>query len=194
MTKIVFFPIQDLDLQPFYQNMINKIDTRIVKIAVAAGSLAWAVYLFATGHWISGIFVVLLTVLLTLIIFRSIRLVLAFFQIRQQKMEGAKKWLERTNPDHLWKSQKGYYYFLLGSVDIQKNSLAQSEKYFRRALDLGLRMDHDKAAVYLNLAVIMANKRKKREALNFLNEAKKYDTRGLMKSEIKQIGKMLASI
>jgi hypothetical protein len=40
----------------------------------------------------------------------------------------------------------------------------------------------------------MANKRKKREAMNFLNEAKKYDTRGLMKSEIKQIGKMLASI
>lgn len=174
--------------------MINKIDTRIVKIAIAAASLAWAVYLFVTGHWISGIFVVLLTALLTLIIFRSMRLILAFFQIRQQKMDGAKKWLERTNPDYLWKSQKGYYYFLLGSVDIQKNSLAQSEKYFRRALDLGLRMDHDKAAVYLNLAVIMANKRKKREAMNFLNEAKKYDTRGLMKSEIKQIGKMLASI
>ena len=179
---------------PLFKIMMNKIDTRIVKIAIALASLTWAVYLFATGHWISGIFVVLLSALLVLIVFRSMRLILAFFQIRQQKMEGAKKWLDRTNPKYLWKNQRGYYYFLLGSVDIQKNSLAQSEKYFRQALQLGLRMDHDRAAVYLNLAVIMANKRKKREAMNFLNEAKKYDTRGLMKSEIKQIGKMLASI
>ncbi|MEY3397815.1 MAG: hypothetical protein RL220_409 [Bacteroidota bacterium] len=172
---------------------MNKIDSRILKGLLALASLAFTVYLFATGHWGWGIPMILLTVILGLIVFRSIRLVLAFFKLRQQNLEGAKKWLERINPDHLWKSQQGYYYFLLGSVDIQKNSLSQSEKYFRQALSLGLRMDHDKAAVYLNLAVIMANKRRKREAVNFLNEAKKFDTRNMMKNEIKQVGKMLNS-
>lgn len=114
--------------------------------------------------------------------------------MRQQKLDVAKKWLSRVNPDHLWKSQKGYYHFMVGSTEIQTRSLAQSEKSFRQALSFGLRMDHDKAAVYLNLAVIMANKRKKREAVTFLNEAKRFDTKGYMKNEIKQVNKMLNSI
>ena len=109
-------------------------------------------------------------------------------------MPKAKEWLEKINPNHLWKNQKGYYYFLLGSVDVQKSSLAQSEKYFRQALNHGLRLDHDKAAVYLNLAVITANKRKKREAITLLNEAKKFDTKGYLKNDIKQVSKMVNSI
>ncbi|MFY8138072.1 MAG: DUF2892 domain-containing protein [Flavobacteriales bacterium] len=173
---------------------MKSIDGRIIKIAIAALALTYSVYLFVDGSWISGIFMTLLTALLIVLCFRSLRLILAFLQIRQQKMEQAKVWLERVNPNHLWKNQKGYYYFLLGSVDVQKNSLSQSEKYFRTALSHGLRMEHDKAAVYLNLAVIMANKRKKREAITMLNEAKKYDTKGYLKNDIKQISKMVNSI
>lgn len=173
---------------------MKSLDGRIIKIALAALSLFYTVYLFVEGNWISGIFMTLLSAVLVLLVFRSIRLILAFFQLRQQKMEKAKAWLERINPDHLWKGQRGYYYFLLGSVDVQKNSLSVSEKYFRTALSHGLRMDHDKAAVYMNLAVIMANKRKKREALHMLNEAKKYDTKGYLKNDIRQIGKMVNSI
>jgi tetratricopeptide (TPR) repeat protein len=173
---------------------MKSIDGRIIKIAIAALALTYSVYLFVDGSWISGIFMTLLTALLIVLCFRSLRLIMAFLQIRQQKMEQAKVWLERVNPNHLWKNQKGYYYFLLGSVDVQKNSLSQSEKYFRTALSHGLRMEHDKAAVYLNLAVIMANKRKKREAITMLNEAKKYDTKGYLKNDIKQISKMVNSI
>ncbi len=173
---------------------MKSIDGRIIKIAIAALALTYSVYLFIDGSWISGIFMTLLTALIIVLCFRSLRLIMAFLQIRQQKMEQAKVWLERVNPNHLWKNQKGYYYFLLGSVDVQKNSLSQSEKYFRTALSHGLRMEHDKAAVYLNLAVIMANKRKKREAITMLNEAKKYDTKGYLKNDIKQISKMVNSI
>lgn len=173
---------------------MKSIDGRILKIVLAALSLVYTVYLFIDGHWISGIFMILLTAILVLLNFRSIRLILAFLQIRQQKMDKAKVWLERINPEKLWKNQKGYYYFLLGSVDVQKNSLSQSEKYFRTALSHGLRMDHDKAAVYMNLAVILANKRKKREAIHMLNEAKKYDTKGYLKNDIKQVSKMVNSI
>lgn len=173
---------------------MKSIDGRIVKIVIAAASLGYTAYLFISGSWVSGIFMLLLTALLVLITLRSMRLVLAFLQIRQQNMEKAKVWLNRVNPDHLWKNQKGYYYFLMGSVDVQKNSLAQSEKYFRTALKHGLRMDHDKAAVYLNLSVILANQRKKRDAINMLNEAKKYDSKGYLKNDIKQISKMVNSI
>jgi len=170
------------------------VDTRIIKGIIALGSLTWTVSLFVKGKWVSGIFAVLLTAVIVLFALRSIRLVLAFFYIRQQKMDKARKWLNRINPDHLWKKQRGYYYFLMGSVDIQTNSLAQSEKYFRSALQHGLRMDHDRAAVYLNLAVITANKRKKREAINLLNEAKKLDGKGYLKNDIRQVSKLVNSI
>lgn len=173
---------------------MKNIDSRIIKALVAAGALAYTVYLFVDGHWVSGIFMFLLTVVLGLLVARSLRLVMVFLKMRQQKMDKAKTWLERINPDHLWKNQKGYYYFLMGSVDIQKNSLSQSEKYFRSALSHGLRMDHDKAAVYLNLAVIAANKRKKREAITLINEAKRFDTKGYLKNDIKQVAKMVNSI
>ncbi|MCC6599384.1 MAG: DUF2892 domain-containing protein [Crocinitomicaceae bacterium] len=173
---------------------MKTIDSRIVKGALAMVAIVYNVYLFATGHWISGIFFLLATAICVVLFFRSIRLILTFLQLRQQKMEGAKKWLDRINPDHLWKGQRGYYYFLMGSVDIQKNSLSQSEKFFRSALSHGLKMDHDKAAVYLNLAIISANKRKKREAIHLLNEAKKYDSKGYLKNDIKQISKMVNSI
>jgi hypothetical protein len=101
---------------------------------------------------VTGIFAVLLTAVLVLVVLRSMRMIIAFFYIRQQKVDKARTWLNRINPDHLWKNQKGYYYFLMGSVDIQTNSLAQSEKFFRTALQHGLRLDHDRAAVYLNLS------------------------------------------
>lgn len=175
-------------------NTNYEVDTRIIKGLIALASLAWTVNVFMQGRWVSGIFMILLTVLIVLLSLRSIRLVLAFFYIRQQKIDKARKWLNRINPDHLWKKQKGYYYFLMGSVDIQTNSLAQSEKYFRTALQHGLRMDHDRAAVYLNLAVITANKRKKREAINLLNEAKKLDAKGYLKNDIRQVSKLVNSI
>jgi len=170
------------------------IDSRIIKGVVALALLAYTVYLFATGHWGWGIFMVLVSAVAVLLVLRSIRLIMVFFQMRQQKMDKAIQWLDRINPDHLWKNQKGYYYFLRGSAEVQNKSLGQSEKNFRQALSHGLRLDHDKAAVYLNLAVISANRRKKREAITLLNEAKKFDTKGYLKNDIKQVSKMVNSI
>ena len=173
---------------------MKSIDSRIIKVLIATASLAYTVYLFDTGYWGQGIAMLLLTAMLVLLALRSIRLILAFWQLRQQKMEKANEWLQKINPSHLWKNQKGYYYFLLGSTEIQSKSLSQSEKNFRQALSHGLRLEHDKAAVYLNLAVIAANKRKKREAVMHLNEAKRFDTKGYLKNDIKQVTKMVSSI
>jgi len=173
---------------------MKAIDTRIIKVLVAAAALTYTVYLFAKGYWGQGIGMIFLTAILVLLALRSIRLILAFWQLRQQKMEKANEWLQKINPNHLWKNQKGYFYFLLASTEIQNKSLAQSEKNFRQALSHGLRLDHDKAAVYLNLAVIAANRRKKREAVIHLNEAKRFDTKGYLKNDIKQVSKMVNSI
>jgi tetratricopeptide (TPR) repeat protein len=166
-------------------------DTRIIKSIIAAAAITFNTYLFVQGRWGWGITLLFATAVLVLVVFRSTRMIMVFYQMRMQRMDKAKIWLNRINPEHLWAKQKGYYYFLLGSADIQTNSLSQSEKNFRTALQHGLRLDHDKAAAYLNLAVISANRRKKREAITLLNEAKKYDSKGYLKNDIKQVSKMV---
>ena len=166
-------------------------DTRIIKSILAAAAIAFNTYLFIQGRWGWGITLLFVTAILVLVVFRSTRMIMVFYQMRMQRMDKAKLWLNRINPEHLWAKQKGYYYFLLGSADIQTNSLSQSEKNFKAALQYGLRLDHDKAAAYLNLAVISANRRKKREAITLLNEAKKHDSKGYLKNDIKQVSKMV---
>ena len=116
-----------------------QMDTRIIKAIVALGAIAFNTYLFVLGRWGWGITLLFVTALLVLVVFRSTRLIMVFYHMRTQKMDKAKQWLMRINPDHLWAKQKGYFYFLLGSADIQTNSLSQSEKNFRMALQHGLR-------------------------------------------------------
>ena len=169
-------------------------DTRIIKIIVAALSLAYTFMLYWDGSWGTGIFMTLVSAVLVLVCFRSTRLIVVFYYIQRQNLIKAKSWLVKINPDKLWKNQKGYYYFLLATCDMQNQSMAQSEKNLRSALQYGLRMDHDKAAVYLNLSVLAANKRKKREAMMHLAEAKKFDTKGYLKKDIKEVQRMLNSI
>lgn len=165
-------------------------DTRIIKGAVALLSLAYTVYLYATGHWGSGIGMTLLSAVLILVFLRSMRMIMVFFYLRQQNMDKGKKWLNRINPDHLWKNQKGYFYFLTGSTQLETN-LNEAEKNLKKALVFGLRADHDKAAVKLNLAAIASAKRKPKEAQMLLIEAKKLDTKGLLKNDIKTFEKAL---
>jgi hypothetical protein len=169
-------------------------DTRIIKFIVAGLSLFYTVWLYVDGSWGTGIFMTLVSAVLVLVCFRSTRLMVVFYYIQRQNMEKAKTWLQKINPDQLWAKQKGYYYFLTATTDIQNQSMANSEKNLRAALSHGLRMDHDKAAVYLNLSVLAANKRKKREAMMHLNEAKKYDTKGYLKKDIKEVQRMVNSI
>ena len=69
-------------------------------------------------------------------------------------------------------------------ITSQKN-LTIAEKHFRESLKLGLSMSHDIAMAKLSLAGIMMQKRRKREAVMLLNEAKKLDKHGLLTQQIK---------
>jgi len=160
--------------------------TRLIKILFAASSLAYTVYLFSkaqTGAAIGMIFVTIVLVMMTL---KSMRLVLAFVQIRQQKMPEAKKWLGRINQNQLWPRQRGYYNFLLGSLTMEEN-MNVAEKYLKDAVSLGLRHAHDEAAAKLNLAVIASTKRRTREAIMLLNDCKRLDTKGMLTKDIKMV-------
>ena len=168
---------------------------RYVKIIVAALIVLWAVYQFVQGKIGNGIALTLLAVFPVLLYFRNEFLLLTFLRLRKQDMEGMEKWLGKiVHPETaLLRKQQGYYNYMYGVIYTRKN-LTQAEKYFRKALQLGLTMDYDKAMVKMSLAGIMIQKRKKREAQELLTEAKKLDKQNMMTEQIKMLQQQLKKI
>jgi hypothetical protein len=64
----------------------------------------------------------------------------------------------------------------------------------RKALQTGLRQKEDQAMAKLQLAGMALSKRRKIEAQTLLTEAKKLDSRGLMKDQIKMLQQQLKRI
>ena len=180
-----------MEITSFAGKLREDMDTRIIKIAIAVVALAYSVYLFTRGAIGSGIMMVLLTAIIVVLIFRSIRLIMAFWQMRKQDFMKSRKWLARINPERLWKKSRAYYHFLLGGIEMGEGNVTPSEKNYKRALSLGLRMNHDKAAAKLSLAMAAMAKQKKREALTLIAEAKRLDKKGILKKDIKQIEQMI---
>lgn len=157
--------------------------------------LALVVLLFGTAIWQftdkeigNGIFLVLLSLIVLLFYFKNEYILLAFLKIRKQDFEGAKKWLSKIkNPEGaLVRKQQGYYNYLNGLLVSQTN-LNLAEKHFKKAIELGLSMDADLALAKLNLAGIAMTKRRKVEATQLLNEAKKLDKHNMLKEQIAQM-------
>lgn len=67
---------------------------------------------------------------------------------------------------------------------LAQTNLTQAEKYFKKAIELGLSMDMDLAVCKLNLAGVAMTRRRKLEATNLLNEAKKLDKQNMLKDQI----------
>lgn len=173
-------------VDPKFKDML----IRLFKLLLAAASVGYTVLLYTQGSWGAAVGMTLLSVVLILGNLRSVRLVLAFANLRMQRMEEAVKWLGRIQPGQLWPGQRGYYHFLLGSVTMQ-NNIIEAESHLRKALSLGLRQDHDKAAVKLNLAVCLSAKQDRKKALIMIQEAKRLDTKGMLKADIKQVESMI---
>lgn len=166
-----------------------------IKLVLAALTLAWSVYEFTQGHIGNGISILLLTGIFVLLYFKNEFILLAFLQLRRQNFPGAQKWLGYIkNPSAaLTQKQEGYYNYLLGIMMSQTN-ITQAEKYLRKALRLGLSMNHDLAMAKLQLAGIAMTKRRKREATTLMNEAKKLDKHGMLKEQIQMMKQQMKKI
>lgn len=164
--------------------MFNK----IIKLIIAAGLIALAIYQFTEGFIGNGIMFLLLSTIFIFLYFKNEIILLAFLRLRKQDFEGAKKWLDKIkNPEAaLVKKQQGYYNYLHGLMVSQTN-MNEAEKYFKKAIALGLSMKHDLAMAKLNLAGIAFSKRRKLEAQKLLNEAQKLDKQGMLTDQIKMM-------
>ncbi len=166
-----------------------------IKLIVALAIVAWAVYEFTEKHIGNGISLILLAGVFVFFYFKNEILLLSFMRLRKQDFLGAKKWLDKIkNPSGaLLTKQEGYFNFLHGILVSQTN-LTQAEKYFKKALKLGLAMSHDIAMAKLQLAGVAMTKRRKREATNLIAEAKKLDKHGVLTEQIKMMKQQMKKI
>ena len=168
---------------------------KFIKIVLAALTLGHAVYQFMESNIGNGIALIFLAGIFVFLYFKNELILLSFLRLRKQDFEGTMRWLQRIkNPQSaLTTKQQGYYFFLHGVIESQKN-LTKAERHFKKAISLGLNMKHDLAMAKLSLAGIVMQKRRKREATTLLNEAKKLDKQGMLTEQIKMMQQQLKKI
>ncbi|NBL66018.1 DUF2892 domain-containing protein [Flavobacterium sp. NST-5] len=166
-----------------------------IKLFLASLLMGCAIWQFADKNIGNGIFLILLSLIVILFYFKNEMIILAFLKLRKQDFPGAQKWLSKIkNPEGaLVRKQQGYYNYLQGLMLSQTN-LTQSEKYFKKAVELGLNMNMDLAVAKLNLAGIALSRRRKIEATNLLTEVKKLDKQGMLKDQIKMMKDQMKKI
>jgi hypothetical protein len=168
---------------------------RNIKLILAGLIIALGIWQFTESNIGNGIFLLLFSTIFIFLYFKNEFILLAFLQLRKQNMEGAQKWLSHIkNPEAaLVRKQQGYFNYLHGILVSQTN-LSAAEKYFKKAIELGLNMDQDLALAKLQLAGIAMTRRRKVEATNLLNEAKKLDKQNMLKDQIKMMKEQLKKI
>ena len=159
-----------------------------IKLILAALIIAFGIYQFTDGYIGNGIMYILLSTVFIFLYFKNEMVLLAFLRLRKQDFEGAKKWLNKIkHPESaLVKKQQGYLNYLNG-IMVSQTNMNDAEKYFKKAISLGLSMDHDLAMAKLNLAGIAFSKRRKQEAQKLLSEAEKLDKRDMLADQIKMM-------
>ena len=143
------------------------------------------IWLIVDNYTGNGIFLILLSVIPVFFYYKNEFILLAFLKLRKQDFSGAQKWLSYIkNPQTaLIRKQQGYFNYLHG-IMLSQTNLIKAEKYFKKAIELGLNMDMDLAVAKLNLAGVALTRRRKLEATTLLNEAKKLDKQNLLKEQI----------
>jgi len=166
-----------------------------IKLGIAGLIVIWAIYTFFQGQIFNGILILLLAGLVIFFYYKNELILMSFLRMRKQDFAGSSKWLDKIkNPETaLVQKQQGYYNFMRGIMMSQTN-LTKAEKFFKKALKLGLSMNHDIGMAKLQLAGIAMTKRRKREAQMLLADVKKLDKHGMFKDQIAQLKQQMKRI
>ena len=167
----------------------------VLRLIISCVFFGAAVALCVFGFWWWGILVLFLGGVILLTFFFNENMILAQWFLRKEQADKADQWLLKiTNYEkQLNKSQHGYYNLLMGLIESRKAPM-KSEKYFKKSLQLGMRMSHNIALAKLSLAGISMAKRNKREAQMYLQEATKDDKNKLLTEQIKMMKAQMAQM
>lgn len=169
--------------------------SNIIRLIIACCVLGAAIVMCVFGLWGWGILVFLIGGLILLTFFLNENMLISQYFLRKEDTVKSEQWLLKITDyeKQLYKAQHGYYNLLMGLIESRKAPL-KSEKYFKRALSLGMKMSHNIALAKLSLAGIAMAKRNKREATLLLQEATKADTNKVLTDQIKMMKNQMAQM
>ena len=169
--------------------------SNIVRLIIACVVFGVAVAMSVFGLWGWGILVFFIGGLILLTFFLNENMLVAQYFLRKENIAKSEEWLLKITDyeKQLYKGQHGYYNLLMGLIESRKAPL-KSEKYFKKALSLGMTMSHNIALAKISLAGISMAKRNKREAQMYLAEATKDDKNKLLADQIKMMKGQLAQM
>lgn len=168
----------------------------IIRVIVALTAVWFNFHLFYTGYWGWGITFIFVTALIILSFFRNENVIIALYQMRLGKQDKAWKALNRIkSPQLLIKKQHAYVLYLKGMLGLQNDmGMANAEQMIRKALQMGLRTQQDKAVAKMQLAGICMQTGRKREAQTLLSESKKLDKNGILKEQLDMMKKQMGMV
>lgn len=166
-----------------------------IRLILGFGVMGGSIALMIFGFWAWGIPLFFLSLIILVTYFFNENMLIAQWFLRKDNMPKAEQFLNRiTNYEkQLIRVQHGYYNLLRGLIESRRAPM-QSEKYFKKSLALGMQMDHNIALAKLSLAGISIARRNKREATQYLAEAKKADKGKLLSEQIKQMKDQMGMI
>ncbi|MBW7869916.1 MAG: DUF2892 domain-containing protein [Flavobacteriia bacterium] len=168
---------------------------KYIKLVIAVLMIGFGIYLFGQREYGWGTVMILLSAIPVFLFFRNEFILLAFWFMRKQDIEKARKWLDKIkNPEsQLIRKQMGYYHYMYGITEAQTN-VNNSEKHMKKALDYGLSYKHDRAMAKLSLAGAAMAKGRKQEAERLLKETKALDTQGMFAEQIKMMEQQMKKV
>ena len=111
--------------------------------------------------------------------------------VEKTQFAAAQKRLDLTwKPNWLYKPNRAYYYIMKGTMAAQMKDNEEAEKWFMTAKQIGVPSGNEAAMVELQLANLMAVKKKWQAAKNHLRAAKKQKiTEPQLREQVKQFEK-----
>lgn len=98
------------------------------------------------------------------------------------------------SPKLLYSTNRAYFYMIKGSVAMAKQNMEESEEYLRKAQEIDVPSDNERAMLELQLANIMASRNKWKQAQRHFRNAKKLKiTEPNIKEQLNQFEKALSN-
>ena len=94
---------------------------------------------------------------------------------------------EIKDPDRLSKKRRGFYEFIYGNIELQRNNYEDSERHFQIASRFALRNENDKGIVLVQLANLNLRKHEFDKAQAYVDKAKALKISARIQSIIQKI-------
>ena len=158
---------------------------RIWVIAIAVILLLWTLY--EQVYEISAVIGIGIA-LLVWGYFREGTVVMAAREFHEKNYDAAEELLkEIKDPDKLSRHRRGFYEFIYGNLELNRQNYLEAEKHFQIASNFPLRNQNDKAIVLVHLANLNLRKKDPERALAYVEKARTFKITSRVRNIIENI-------